>query len=53
MPCAQAQQQQATELSAAAQQGIAGAKALGDTDVGGGMNALQMILGNAVGGPGE
>ena len=40
-----AQQQQMQEAAALAAQGAQGAKTLSETDVGGGINALQMMLG--------
>jgi len=43
---ARAQQQQAMEGAAMAQQGVEGAKLLSETEVGGGRNALQELLGN-------
>jgi hypothetical protein len=43
---AQQQQQQAAAMAQAAPAAVQGAKTLSETDVGGGINALQMMLGN-------
>lgn len=49
---ARAKQQQAQQAMQLTAEGVAGAKTLSETNVGGGINALQTMLGNAGAGPG-